>query len=380
MTEKKEIHVVYIITKLELGGAQKVCLTLFRGLADVGSSLISGSHGYFVSQVQDEKSVYLLPELEREISPLFFIREARALVVLIKKLRELKQQHPHVIVHTHSSKAGILGRWAAFFVGIKVRIHTIHGFGFHDHQRTLFWLASYLVELITSCITTHYVCVSSADIATGLKIIPRFSQKYSLIRAAVDWHKFTPAHYTPAQFPQEQAPFIFGSIACFKPQKNLFDLLQAFELVHAFNPHTRLELIGDGILRPALEAWVKEHGLVDTVYFHGWQQEVAPIMFSWHAFVLSSLWEGLPCSVVEARLLRLPVVSYDTGGIHDVIIPARNGLLYPQKKWRALAEGMKLICSDKETFAQLQRNSEDLHQFQDTTMIKQHEELYQSFF
>ena len=121
--------------------------------------------------------------------------ELRCLWHLIKQLRSLKKRHSTIIVHTHSTKAGIIGRWAAWCAGIKTRIHTIHGYGFHDHQPWLLWLPLYLLELITSIITTHYICVSSADVATGIKLFPYFARKYSVIRAAVDQQQF----YIPAR-------------------------------------------------------------------------------------------------------------------------------------------------------------------------------------
>ena len=119
-------------------------------------------------------------------------------------MKKLKKQHPHLIVHTHSTKAGIIGRWAAFFAGIKKRIHTIHGYGFHAHQNKILWVSIYLIEFITSLITTHYVCVSSEDVKTGIKLFPHFSGKHSIIRAAVDWDQFfIPAHQV-AQFPEHK--------------------------------------------------------------------------------------------------------------------------------------------------------------------------------
>ncbi len=173
----------------------------------------------------------------------------------------------------------------------------------------------------------------------GSRLFPRFTRKHSIIRAAVEGEQF----YQPAvavSIPSSTQPFIFGSVSCFKPQKNLFDLLSAFERVYAHEPRARLEIIGDGVLRPHIEQWVCERNLERVITLHGWKQLVAPIMKTWHTFVLSSLWEGLPCVVVEARLLRLPVISYDTGGICEVITDQENGLLYKQGDWHGLSHGM----------------------------------------
>ena len=308
MKHSKEPCVVYIITQLELGGAQKICLSLFNDIAHHGitSKLITSAQGILVPQIKNSPNAILIPTLQRSVSLRGLWQELRSFFLLIKQLRELKKEYPHIIVHTHSTKAGILGRWAAFFAGIKTRVHTVHGYAFHAHQGWLKWLAIYTVELLTSLITTHFVCVSSEDVKTGIRLFPRFAQKHSIIRAAVDWQQF----YQPARimekFPVSSEPFVFGTVSCFKPQKNLFDLLAAFEYVYLYNPDTRLEIIGDGAQRPEIEKWIVEHGLGSAITLHGWQDKVAPIMAHWHTFVLSSLWEGLPCAVVEARLLHLP--------------------------------------------------------------------------
>jgi len=379
MKQKKELHVLYIITKLELGGAQKVCLALKDGLNELGhtSLLISGTKGPLVAQAKQQSHVYLLPSFTREVSFLAPWRELKNFFSLIRQLKKLKKQFPNLLVHTHSTKAGLVGRWAAFFAGIKKRVHTVHGYAFHTNQRFFVWLAIYMTELLTSFITTHFVCVSSKDVKTGIKLFPFFTKKHTIIRAAVDWQQF----YQPARqaksFPQKEAPFIFGTVACFKKQKNLFDLLKAFKSVHKSYPHARLELIGDGHLRPQIKQWIAHNNLQEKIALHGWQEKVAPIMINWHAFVLSSLWEGLPCAVVEARLLKLPVLSYNTGGIRDVIVHGENGFLYDQRDVKSLTAGMLSVMQDKKLFCKLQNFQEDLNDFKTIQMVQQHIELYQ---
>lgn len=378
MKQAQEIHVLYIITKLELGGAQKVCLALFEGLnqAQAHALLISSAQGKLIDTIKDNSNVILLDTMQREISLKALIKELRCFFELIGHIKRLRKKYPNLIVHTHSTKAGIVGRWAAFFARIKTRIHTVHGYAFHPHQAKLVWLAIYLCELFTSFITTHYVCVSSQDVKTGIKLFPNFAKKHSIIRAAVDTQHF----YIPATkatpFPSTHEPFIFGTVACFKKQKNLLDLLQAFELVHQYNQNTRLEIIGDGILRPSIEEFIKTAGLTHAVTLHGWQDDVRPFMAQWHAFTLSSLWEGLPCAVIEARLLKLPVLSYDTGGIHDVILPGENGFLYKKGAWQSLAQGMLEITHNQGLYTSLRQYNDDFKDFDTQHMIKVHLELY----
>ncbi len=102
-------------------------------------------------------------------------------------------------------------------------------------------------------------------------------------------------------------------------------------------------------------------------------------MQTWQAFALTSLWEGLPCAIVEARLMKLPVLSYNTGGIQDVINSNKNGFLYAQHNWQEMADDMVKISLNKELYNRLSSNQEDLSAFHDTTMVQEHINLYHSY-
>lgn len=383
----KNIHVVYLITKLELGGAQKVCLSLFDGLHQnnpLSCSLISGSQGALVDQIKKFESVFLLKELQREVGGGIkkIAQELKAFFSIIKILKQLKKCHPCIIVHTHSTKAGILGRWAAYFAGIPLRIHTVHGYGFHDRQSRLAWLSIYILEYLTSFITTHFVCVSEQDRNTGIRLFRKFAQKSSVIRAAVQDENFYPAQAS-IPFNNEQ-DIIIGTVSCFKPQKNLFDLLKAFYYLYKKSPPSiqkrlRLQIIGDGILRSKLETWIIQHNLQTHIDLLGWQNNVADWMRTWSIFTLSSLWEGLPCAIIEARLCKLPVVAYDVGGIREVIKNGYNGFLIQPGDWNELGEKFKQLICSQETYVGMYNNNDMLDSFKNNAMISSHIKLYDNF-
>ena len=393
--------VIYIITKLELGGAQKVCLTLFNNLNTQiptyspqnlipGTSftpwLISGAQGTLVKSVKNNSHVLLLATLKREFKFSNFTSictDIRAFWDMITQLRALKQKFPQLIVHTHSTKAGYLGRWAAFFAGIKIRIHTVHGWGFHSHQSWPLYLLSYFLEFCTSFITTHYVTVSQADITLGIKKIPFFLKKQTLIRAAIS-PEFTQnlAHMTVQKFTQNK--FIFGTVACFKPQKNIFDVLHAFKVTRdCLNLYKTpitccLEIIGDGELRPEIETWITENNLQNVIILHGWQDHVAPIMKNWNCFVLTSLWEGLPCAIIEARCLKLPVITYAVGGISDVIKHDQNGFLCAPHQIKTFAHYMFSLVTNQALYQRLSNYHDNLEDFTQEAMLEQHRTLYKN--
>ncbi len=389
---KEQTAVVYIITKLELGGAQKVCLALFNGVEspEYQTHLISGAEGALAAKIKNHPYAHLTPTMVREVSIFGIMTEIKNFFSLIQHLRTLKKEYAHVIVHTHSTKAGIVGRWAAFFAGIKNTIHTVHGFAFHKFQSWFKWTALYIPELITSFITKKFIFVSQADAQTAARLFPGIKNKNVLIRAAIDDTHFIATQKemsNKAGAPKEHThPFIIGTISCFKPQKNLLDLLKAFEHAYRQDSNIRLEVIGDGQQRPALEAFIAHHKLEKVITLHGWQLDVAPIMKKWHIFALSSLWEGLPCAIIEARLLKLPIISYRIGGISDVIHHGVNGLLYDatnsaskHTNWQKLAQGILMLAHDATLYATLAQHPDNLQHFTRDDMIKKHKELYEQF-
>lgn len=372
----KQLNVLYVLTKLELGGAQKVCLALHKGLLahDHNSHLVSGAEGVLVAEAAQTPGAVFLRSLKREISFMALWQEMITLYDLIKVMRRYKKKYPDLIVHTHSTKAGILGRWAAFFAGVKNRVHTVHGFGFHDYQPFPLWFLFVALEWITMLITTKVICVSLKDQERGSALLPGFAKKSIIIRAAVSDSYFV----VPVKRAMQPAAVTIGTISCFKPQKNLFDLLEAFAAVHKLYPHTRLEMIGDGLQRPLIEAWITENNLRAAVTLHGWQADVQPFLEHWDIFALSSLWEGLPCSVVEARLRGLAVVAYDVGGISEIVAQGRGGYVVPAGDKRALADRLQALVERPELLSQVQLYTQDLSSFSVRSMITQHEVLYLS--
>lgn len=389
MEQKNKTHVLYVLTKLELGGAQKICLSLLKDVPGehFSSGLISGSEGVLVDEAKRHDFVHLLNTFKREVGIKTIFFEFATFFKMISLMRKAKKNFGTVIVHTHSTKAGLMGRWAAFFAGIKKRVHTVHGFGFHEKQSKIGWFINFLLEYITSFVTTHYICVSHVDRKTGIKHIPRFAKKSSVIRAAVDWDSFTKNHLPekkPTFYPAKEVKspskkeFVFGTISCLKPQKNIIDLLRAFKFVHdnTTKKNVRLQIIGDGIERPMVEAWIKKNNLVEQIDLLSWQNDIPTWMQSWDVFTMSSLWEGLPCAIVEARLSKLPVVSYKIAGIPEVIEDGKNGFLVEPGDFSLLGQKMLSLYENETLRKEISSFSENLDDFKDSVMVKKHTKLY----
>lgn len=395
--DSQKTNVLYIITKLELGGAQKICLSLLEYFKQNGNfaGLISGQDGVLVDQVKNLDNIFLLPEFKREVGLKNIFNEFKLFFKLIKIIKENKKKYPNLIVHTHSTKAGILGRWAAFFAGVKNRVHTVHGFGFHQGQNKFAWVITYSLEFFTAIITKKFICVSNFDLNTGGRLLPFFKKRASVINAAVDYEKFYLEKKEFKDFNKNlNQKFIIGTVSCFKPQKNLIDLLKAFKKLlndldlEAFfgvnnvesvinKNNIILQIIGDGEQREYLQDFIFKNNLQNNVELLGWQDNVAKFMHNWDLFVLSSLWEGLPCVVVEARLAKLPVIAYKISGIPEVIFDDKNGFLVDSGNWELLSEKIKFVIKDNVYREKLADYNDNLSRFKNNYMISEHLLLYQ---
>jgi glycosyltransferase involved in cell wall biosynthesis len=378
---KNEYHVLYIITKLELGGAQKVCLSLLKGLnQNRGSAtLISGMNGVLTGEAKKCGPTILMPELVRELGVKGLFSEIKALFALVKQIKEIKKEHPKLIIHTHSSKAGILGRWAAWLAGCKNIVHTIHGHSFNDYQLWPVRLIARFLEFITSFITTKFVVVSKKDAIVGAKLIPSFKEKSTLIRAAVSDQSFN------NNYRKYGKEIVIGSIGCFKPQKNLTDLISSFARAKRLfektnNGRMRLEIVGDGAMRPILEKLICDLSINSSVTLLGWQENVSLLFSRWDIFAMSSLWEGLPCAVVEARLSGLPVVAYNVGGISEIIFEGKNGYLVEPGNRDKLSECLFKLAESEKLRTDFSEYKDDLNDFFNENMIGHHKKLYRSIF
>ena len=319
-----------IITMLELGGAQEVALFTVANLdrARFQPVLLTGPGGLLTDEAKalPGVAVEIVPSLGRAIRP---FRDARALVELVRLLRRRRPS----IVHTHSSKAGILGRWAAWLAGVPVIVHTIHGFGITPSQPA--WLRVLLIglERLTGLITTHWVAVASVNIDEGVRWKFFRRERATIIRPGIDPRPFQAPlslqerDRVRAELGAASGDELVGMVACLKPQKAPLDFVAVAARVCARRPSARFVLIGDGEMRPAVEARIRAAGLEDRVRIVGWRRDVPTVMRALDAFLLTSHWEGLARVLLEARAAAVPVVATRVGGAEEAITDGRHGRL-----------------------------------------------------
>jgi len=189
----KKAKIVHIITKMELGGAQQNTLFTVSHLnpEQFDTFLLAGPGGELFDEASTFSGFHVVPDLVREIRPIRDLKTVFQIKRILKHIKAEEPSHVPLIVHTHSSKAGILGRWAAKFAGISHIIHSVHGFGFHDYQHPLIKKAFIFLEQITSPITSYFIAVSSENIEKGVALNIFTRQKTRLIRSGIDISFFT---------------------------------------------------------------------------------------------------------------------------------------------------------------------------------------------
>ena len=378
-----KVRVVQIITRLELGGAQEVTLytarNLDRGRYDV--TLITGVEDALTSEARalPDTEFIEVPELVREVSPLKDLRALAALTLVIR--RRVKGSPGGVIVHTHSSKAGILGRWAAFLAGAKVVVHSIHGYGFNDHQSPLVRTVYKAVEKLTARVTDGFAADSQANIDKGAHLGLFRKAHAEVIRSGIEVESCAAgpggldksALGIPGDAPLDLM------VSCLKPQKAPVDFVKVAAKVHGSVPDAHFVLVGDGELKVEVEAEAARAGLAGRFHMLGWRRDVRDLIHLCDVMALTSVWEGLPRVVLSAMAAGRPVVATAVDGTPEAVRDGVNGFLAPPHDVDRLAEKTALLLTDKGLSARMgEAGRAMVHEFDEGEMLRRIEALYDS--
>jgi len=346
------MRVTHIITRLVIGGAQENTLATVAGLRQkpgLELKLISGpTTGPEGSLENEAKQVSglltIVPELVRPVHPL---KDYIALGKLEKILREQKPD----IVHTHSGKAGILGRLAAGRAGIPIIIHHIHGPSFGNFQSApANWLFT-AAEKYAGRVTTHFFC--SADAMTKLYLAAGIGNPsmYTRIFSGFDLEPFINATNDPAlrrRLGLAEDHFVIGKVGRLFRLKGHADLISAFAKILPQIPHARLLLVGDGLLRSELENQARGLGVWDKVIFTGLVPpgEVAKYMGVMDCLAHLSYREALSRALPQALAAAKPVIAYDFDGADEVCLENQTGFVVRTGDTGAVAERLLQFAGD----------------------------------
>jgi len=347
------LNIVHIITRLIIGGAQENTLQTVENQHALHGDQVTlttgpspGPEGSLMERAQRGGfRLEVVPDLVRSIHPYHDWRAYRALVRLLAEIRP-------DIVHTHSSKAGILGRMAAARLKIPV-VHTIHGASFHFGQSAAAYRSYVALEKIAARWTDHFISVaddmSQEYIRAGVAPPENFTTVYS----GFDVDPFLNPLRDPATVRRELGiepdAIVVGKIGRLFHLKGHEFLIRAAPAIIRNNPRVRFLFVGDGILRQQYEQEIAGKGLSEHFVFSGLvpPTKIPELMSVMDIVVHTSQWEGLARVLPQGLISGKPVVSYDVGGAREVVIPEETGFLVPQNDDDALANAVLKLAGDE---------------------------------
>jgi glycosyltransferase involved in cell wall biosynthesis len=370
--------VCHIITKLELGGAQQNTLFTVSHLdrAKFRPILVTGEPGLLDAEARRLEGVefHQIPSLVRGIRPL---SDLRALLALARLLRRIKP----AIVHTHSSKAGILGRLAARLAGVPVIIHSIHGFGFTRYQSAPVRRTLVALECLAAKVTSRFFAVSEANRRLGVELGLFPESRCAVIRSGVDVAAIrrlgVDTTAKKRELGLEPGRPVVGMVAPMKPQKAPLDFVRVAARVAARRPEAQFLFVGDGELREAMEAEIARLDLAKSFRLAGWRRDVPAVMRCLDVFVLTSLWEGLPRVYLEAMACGVPVVGTRVDGAAEIVRDGINGYLLAPGDIQGMADRVMALLANPTQAADMGRQGASLpSEFDIHDMVRRQEEEY----
>jgi glycosyltransferase involved in cell wall biosynthesis len=357
------MKIVQLITRLIVGGAQRIALETAaelrrRGVdAEIWCGLQAGPEGSLADEAAARGvPIVRVPPLVKEVSP------ARDLASLRWLERRLREDRPEV-VHTHSSKAGIIGRRAAHVVGIPRVIHTIHGWGWSDRTLAPARAAFITAERAAAGWADRLIAVSDEVRREGLRRGIGKGDLYSIVRPGIDTAPYADLDSLRARglelrdtlgIPKNAV--VAGTVGRISPQKNPLAIVEA---ARAF-PDLHWILVGDGPMRRAIEERSAALGIGDRVHLAGLRSDVPSCLGAMDLFVLTSRWEGLPLTILEARAAGLPVVAAEAGGTREAVPPSPAGRTFPPGDDDAFRAALAALLRELPTATARARRDRDL--------------------
>ena len=337
------LKVLHVHTRMIRGGADENTLFTVNGLDpqrfQVALAVGGGSEPSMLAKIAPHVEVVEIPELVRDISP-------RNDIAAFRKLRRHIRAGRYDIVHTHTAKGGILGRFAARAAGVSIIVHTLHGSTFHGAldpiQYRLYWLLEKLTARFTKRIISVGEDLKDRYLTAGISSVDR----YAVIRSGMDLGQFwTAAAMSGAQKADVRrslgvpadAPLV-GMVARLEERKGYRYFIDMAERVLKQVPTAQFVGVGAGEQLDFLKAEVKRRGLSGQVHFPGFRADIAEVLACLDVAVLTSLWEGLPRALVQAAACSVPAVTFEVEGAREVVKDGVNGYVVPSKDVEQLAD------------------------------------------
>jgi len=348
------VKVVRVIARLNVGGPALHVAYLTAGLAERGydTTLVAGTIARgeeSMAFVADAHNVKIQPlvELHREISP---IRDLRAIV----RLAQLIRRERPTILHTHTAKAGAVGRIAALLARDArppIVVHTFHGHVLRGYFGSVMSFAFRTLERLLACTTTALIAVSPEvrDDLVALHVAP--ASKFTVVRLGIDLAQRVDndgerRRETRRQMGLRDDTFVVGWVGRMTAVKNTDSVVQALRQLMERGIDAYAVLVGDGPDRDHLERYARDLGVIKRCLFLGYQEDVARFYDAMDVLLLPSINEGTPVSVIEALAAGRPAVATRVGGIPDVVRDGVDGFLVDLGDADALADRLADLAAD----------------------------------
>ncbi|MCD9526019.1 glycosyltransferase family 4 protein [Photobacterium carnosum] len=332
-----------------LTGVQRVSLDELTRLnrSDFTPYMICQQSGPMTEECENNNITCLYtPTLVREISPL---KDIKAFWHLYRLFRKYKFD----IVHTHSSKTGVIGRLAAKLAGVPMIVHTVHGYAFPAAKSKLEKNIFLAMEWLGNKCSDKIICLHDADKKIAEEALGAKASQLIVLANGVNINKFNPPTIEQKQDIRTKLnlPFdaiVIGMVGRLWQQKNPKLLLTAAIAILKDRKNVHFVFAGDGELRAELEDKVNALGLSSNIHFLGWRNDTESVLKAFDIFVLPSLWEGMPLAILEAQATGLPCIVSNIQGNNHLVSNEQEGFLFDLENDKQLVNQLLSLISDPE--------------------------------
>lgn len=338
MNESRRLRVLEFIRPTTGGAARHVELLsrlIDRDRFEVHVATNDEPDAAFVRRLRDDGVHVETLQIRRSFH---LVDDTRALRRIVRVLRD----GDYDLVHCHAAKAGLIGRLAARIARVPAVLYTPHGFYFNYGLSWWKRRTHIRLERTLGRLTTRIVATAPREGAQIVELDLATPERVSIIPNAVDTDAFRPE--PPA--PDTGRPLVVGMVGRLSPPKDPFTFLEAARLVLSDHPNTRFVFVGDGELQRPAERMAARLGIVDSVDFLGYREDIRDVIAGFDLNVLSSLWEGLPYALVEGMALGKVAIGPDVSGCSDLIEDGATGFLFPVRDHETLARYVGRLLSD----------------------------------
>jgi len=380
----RKIKIALVITRMDRGGAPDIVKSLFDylNMREYESILISGPTIIPTKDIKNfmdknRNNIVIIPDLKRNPN---LINDTLAFIKLFLLFRKERFD----IVHTHTAKAGFIGRIAAKLAGIRLIIHTPHGHNLYGYFNFWFTQSIIILERIASLFTDKIIALTNIEKTDMIRYNICKPSKIAVIRSGINLDIYdkikVDIEQKKAEFDAARDDFLVGMIGRLDVVKGPEYFIEASKYIAEKLPQTRFLIVGDGSLREKLISRSRQLDLEEKIAFLGWREDTAEILSILDVLVLTSLNEAVGRVLLEAGASAKPVVATNVGGIPEILKDNETGILVSAGDSRKIANAViNLLKDEKKRFEMGQAAKDWINvNFNEKRMVVEIHNLYKS--